>query len=230
MSFAKYFSAAAMLLAGTAGAFYWRSVQSAPSEYINRRILTPDSYKEIATCIRKVFSEQYWKEIKKSRDERRKYIPDSGEYQDCVLNFQKTIKRLLEEATVIVLQEYRVSKEIFEESVNFYDSDFELKDFGDNLIKPLSQDLPPAKISINDTRKILHYFDSKLKDKNSECLELDDYIVATCQIEDEVYKSYRIEVEDVTNMVERNKSEFEEIVDSMKQQTSSILASADTSY
>ena len=230
MSLGKFLSAAAMLLAGTAGAFYWRSVANATGEYIKRRILTSESYREIAINIRRLFSERYWPELKKSRTERRKYHPDSTEYHTCVLNFQKTIKKLHDESIATVLRDYRVKKDIFEESVNFYDSDIELKEYGDNIIKPLSPDPQPVKLSENDTNKIMQYFATKLKEKNSDCLDFDEYIVATCQIEDEIYKSYRIEVEEINDAAEKYKDSVEDIVESMKQQTSSMLASTDTSF
>jgi thymidylate synthase len=223
-------SAAAMLLASTAGVFYWRSMITAPQEYTQRRILAKDSYKELTIEIRKVFTDKYWPEQKKSREERRKCHPESAEYQTCVLNFQKTIKKLIEESTIEVLKKYRIAKEIFEESVNFYDSDEELKEYGENIVKPNNQELPPTKLSMSDTNKILQYFANKLREKNSDCLDFDEYLVITSQIEDEIYKAYRIEIEEVNNAFEKYKDHLEDVVESMKQQTSSILASTDTSF
>ena len=165
-----------------------------------------------------------------SRDERRRYHPDSGDYQTTVLNFQKVIKRLIEESTNEVLKIYRLGKEIFEESVNFYDSDIEMKEYGENLIKPIGQIMAPTKLSKNDTNKILQYFSNKLKEKNSECLDFDEYLVITSQVEDEIYKAYRIEIEEVTAAYEKYKDDLEEVVEAMKMQTSSIMASTDNSF
>ena len=177
-----------------------------------------------------MFSSRYWPELTKSRDERRKYYPDSPEYHTCVLTFQKTIKRLLEESTNIVLKNYRISKEVFEESVNFYDSDPELKQHGENLVKPINRELPPTKLSREATKSILVYFSNKLREKNNECLDFDEYIVTTSQIEDEIYNMDRIEIEEFNYAVEKYQDHLGDIIKSMKQQTSSILASSDTSF
>ncbi|OMJ85757.1 hypothetical protein SteCoe_12823 [Stentor coeruleus] len=227
----KVFSAAAaMFLAGTAGAFYWRTLNPESESFIHKKILTPDSYKEITSAIRSRFSSKYWPELKAYRTERRRCHPDSAEYQTSVLNFQKTIKRMVEESTNEILKEFRVNKDVFEESVNFYDSDLELKEYGESLIKPINPVLPPTKLSMNDTNTILQYYSNNLKDKNSDIIDFDEYLVITSQIEDEIYRNYRIEIEEVTNAFEKYKDHLEDVVESMKMQTSSILASTDNSF
>jgi hypothetical protein len=225
------FSAAAALIAGTAGLFLWKKKNpSAEVSFVRKSILTPDSYREITSAIREQFNVRYWPELKRSRDERRRCHPDSAEYQTIVLNFQKTIKRLNDESTEMVLKTFRLPKSIFEESVNFFDSDEELKEFGENLIKPIPRLAQQTKLSMGDTKRILEYFSTKLKEKNYECLDVDEYLVLTSQIEDEIYKAYRIEIEELNSAYEKFKDSLEEIVEPMKMQTSSIMASSDNSF
>lgn len=230
MSTKSIVSAAAMLIASTASILYWKKRQSHQDDFTQRQILTRDSYKEIATEIRLAFSRKYWPEVKKFRNERRSFSPYSQNYQNIVFNFQKVIKRLIEESTLEVLKEFRVNKEIFEESVNFYDDDPELKEYGENLIKALPLEANKTILSKARTNEILSYYSTRLKEKNSECLELDDYLLSTSEIEDEIFKRYEIEMEDLTSAVEEYKDYLQNIVEDMRRETSNIMSSTDVSF
>ena len=81
-----------------------------------------------------------------------------------------------------------------------------------------------------DAHKMLQYFANELKEKNSDTVDFDEYLVITAQIEDKICKTYRIEIEEVKNAYEKYKDHLEDIVESMKQQTLSVLASSDTSF
>lgn len=230
MSAKSLVSAAAMLLASTASLLYWKKRQSQDSDFTQRQILTRESYKEITTGIRQNFSKKYWPEVRKFRNERRTYSPYSQTYQNIVLNFQKVIKRLVDESTHEVLKDFRVYKEIFEESVNFYDEDPELKEYGENLIKAIPIDGNKMILSKARTNEILSYFSSRLKEKNAECLELDDYLLSTSEIEDEIFKRYEVEMEDLTSAVEEYKDYLQDIVEDMRRETSNIMSSTDVSF
>ena len=230
MSAKSLFSLGAMLLASTAGVIMWRKSKSGQSDFLQRRILTRDSYKEITAAIRVRYSSKYWPEVKKFRIERRSFSPSSQSYHNIVNNFQKTIKKLIDESTQEVLKTFRVEKEIFEESVNFYDEDPELKECGENLIKPLPIETCRNLLSRAMTNEILIYFSNRLKEKNSECIELDDYLLSTSEIEDEIFKRFGIEMEELTYAVEEYKEYLHEIVDDMRRETSTMMNSVDTSF
>jgi hypothetical protein len=230
MSVKSLVSFGAMILASTAGVFIWRKRKNQGSDFLQRQILTRESYKEITSTIRLKYSQKYWPQVKKFRIERRTYSPSSQIYHNIVVNFQKIIKKLIDESTAEVLKDFRVSKEIFEESVNFYDEDPELKEYGENLIKAIPEETNKSVLSRALTNEILRYFSNRLKEKNSECIELDDYLLSTSEIEDEIFKRYNVEMEELTFAVEEYKEYLHEIVDDMKRETSTLMVTGDDSF
>ena len=230
MSIKEIASAAAVLLASTASLFFYNLRKKPNDDFLQVQILTCESYKEITSQIRNTFNQKYWIELKSSREQRRRSMPASQEYQTIVLNFQKVIKRILEESTLEVLSHYRVNKRVFEESVNFYDNDPELKEFGDNIIKPLPIEYNRIKLNAELTKQILLFFNSRLKERNEDCIEVDEYLVAAAQIEDEIFKEHKIEMEEFNAAVEKYKHYVNDIVEDMKFTTSTIMAGSDNSF
>jgi hypothetical protein len=230
MSIKEIASAAVMLLASSAGVYFLKFRRKPDEDFLQVQILTPDSYKEITTQIRTLFNQKYWVELKLCRELRRRCLSTSQEYQSIVLNFQKVIKKILEDSTFEVLNHFRVNKKTFEESVNFYDNDLELKEFGDSIIKPLPIEFTRIKLTADQTKQILMSFNEKLKEKNQEYTEVDEYLVATSQIEDEIFKEHRIEMEEFNAAVEKYKKVVNDIVEDMKITTSAIMASSDNSF
>jgi len=80
------------------------------------------------------------------------------------------------------------------------------------------------------TKQILLSFSQKLKERNADYAEVDEYLVATSQIEDEIFRAYKIEMEEFNAAVEKHKEHVNEILDDMKQTTSAIMASSDNSF
>lgn len=230
MSFRELASAAAVLLASTAGVYYWKLKPKPNTDFMQVQLLTPESYKEIAVKIRECFNNKYWPELKTCREQRRRCNPASPEYQAIVLNFQKVIKRILDESTHEVLTRFRIPKQTFEDSVNFYDSDPELKEYGENIIKPLPVEISRSKLDAEKTKQILFTFNQKLKERNADYVEVDEYITTTSQIEDEIFRAYKIEMEEFNAAVEKHKDFVNEILDDMKQTTSAVMASSDNSF
>ena len=230
MSIKEIASAAAVLIASTASLFFYNQHKKSNKDFQQVHILTCESYKEIATQIRNTFNQKYWTELKSCREHRRRSMPGSQEYQTIVLNFQKIIKRILEESTLQGLSHFRVHKAVFEESVNFYDNDSELKEFGDNIIKPLPIEFSRIKLNAELTKQILLFFNSRLKEKNEDFSEVDEYLVSTAQIEDEIFKEHKIEMEEFNAAVEKYKHYVNDIVEDMKFTTSTIMAGSDNSF
>ncbi|OMJ87109.1 hypothetical protein SteCoe_11259 [Stentor coeruleus] len=227
---ARIFAYAAAALCTTAAvAMYIRSRNNS-KDYIKKTILTKESYKEVCHEIRKYFSEIYYKELNLSRIERRSLISRSAEYEKIASNFQKRLKPMLEEAQLKTIKQYRISKKYFEDSVNYYDSDPELKEFGDQLVQPLPMKNTGKKLSKEETRVILNYYSTRLKEFESECPDLDEYMLINMQIEDEIYRTYKVEMEDLNAGFEMYKSDMEDIVEPLKNQTSYVFASTDDSF
>ena len=228
MAFRIIVYASALVLAGASSFLYIRSKKKSQS-LIKKQILNRESYKAFTHAIRVAYTANYWPELKKSREERRKLQARSAEYEKCVSNFQKKMKVLLNDATKKAIKDFGISEKIFEESVNYFDNDSELREYGEKLVQPLTQE-PGILLSKEEVRKILNFFSSRAKENESECLDLDEYIVSNSQIEDEIFRTYKLEIEDVNFAFEKYKNDLEEIVEPLKNQTSYILASSEDAY
>ena len=220
----------ALVAAGSLSLFLLTKLRTKQKILIKKHILNKESYAEITTEIRKNYSKLYWAELNKSRCQRRAFQVRSAEYEKCVSSFQRKMKNLLEESQKSIISKYRISETVFQESVNYYDSDPRMKEYGEKLVQPL----PPEHISSNlnkeEAKKILNFYSMRLKEFESECPDLDEYLVINNQIEDEIYRNFKIEIEELNAVFEKYKNEFEEIVEPLKNQTSYILASTDDSF
>ena len=196
---------------------------------IKKYILSKECYKEVTIAIRKQFSLLYWPELKKSRDQRRKLQARSAEYEKCVSHFQKKIKNLIEEATKKVTKEFGISNTIFEDSVNYFDSDADLREYGEKLVVPLPIENKKVRLSREETKKVLTVYSMRLKDCDTGCPDLDEYLILNTQIEDEIYRAFRIEIEELTQALELY-DDLDDLVEPLKSQTSYILASTDDTY
>lgn len=217
------------MIASAASYAYYKSGQKSCT-LIKKVILAKESYIEITQKIRKVFTEIYRPELKKSREERRKLQARSSEYEKCVSAFQNTMKVILDEASKRVIKEYGINNKILEDSVNYFDSDSEMKEYGEKLVQPLPFEPSEVRLTKEETKKILHFYLARSKESETDCPDLDDYLVMNSQIEDEIYRNFRVEIEDVNHAYEIYKKDLEEIVEPLKTQTSYILASADDSF
>lgn len=226
----KYLAyAAAALCTTTAVVLYLRS-KSSPQDLITKTILTKESHIKITQKIREIFSMIYWKELKNARIERRKFQARSAQYETVVSGFQKKIKSFLEQAQAQVLKEYRVTKACFEDSINFYDSDPNFKQYGCDLVKPLPENKKKEVLSREETKEILTFYSERYKEYENDCPDLDEYMEINCEIEDEIYRIYKVEIEEVNAAFEAYEKEMEEIVEPLKNQTHYILESNDRSY
>lgn len=194
------------------------------------QILTSDSYIEVIEEIRKLYSEQYYTKLFKVRTQRRRYAPKSLEYQRIMQDFNKETKSILEDSTSSIIRKYRTNLKTFENSVNYYDSDPELKTYAENLSYPTYQCKEEPVSSLEEIKDILSYFSQRFKDLGVEDMELDDYMVVSSQVEDEVYARYGLEIEAVNAGYQLYEGECAEIAEPMKSQTSYILAAADDSF
>ena len=218
----------AVAIFSSAGCFFYSSMRS-KSILIKKYILSKECYKEVTIAIRKQFSLLYWPELKKSRDQRRKLQARSAEYEKCVSHFQKKIKNLIEEATKKVTKEFGISNTIFEDSVNYFDSDADLREYGEKLVVPLPIENKKVRLSREETKKVLTVYSMRLKDCDTGCPDLDEYLILNTQIEDEIYRAFRIEIEELTQALELY-DDLDDLVEPLKSQTSYILASTDDTY
>jgi hypothetical protein len=106
------------------------------------------------------------------------------------------------------------------------------------LLQPYANDIvntsipiDPKKILSKDLAKeILDYFQNRLKEYESDCPDLEEYMIINTQIEDEIFNVYGIEIEILTGSWEVYKKELEELYEPLRNQTYCVLASTDNSF
>ncbi|CAG9326499.1 unnamed protein product [Blepharisma stoltei] len=228
----KELTIAGCAVAISAGVFlYFYTRKKQKGNMLRVEILSKESFIEICQNIRSQYSNNYWPAVKECRIERRRYSPKSENYEQAIVNFQRRTKAFLDSATEQVTRKYGISHKIFENSVNYYDSFPEIAQYSEELVKPAYTEEIKSDLTVNQVRDVMIYYSNRFNELNADYLgDFEDYYIVTSQIEDEIYKKYKIEVEELNNEYEKYKTELEDIVEPMKTQTSYILASADDSF
>lgn len=101
---------------------------------------------------------------------------------------------MLEEANKKVIKLFRITNAIFEDSVNYYDSDMELHEFGESLIVPLPVENCELRLSKENTKKALKIYTKRIEECDLGCPDLDEYLILNSQIEDEIFRGLRLKL------------------------------------
>ena len=211
--------------------FYFLQKKSTKQDpFITVEILAPEDFKKVCREIRRMYSSKYWPAYNTCREERRKFPSKTIEYENIVISFNNKNKNLIEETRSTVLRKYWVSEKVFEDSVNYYDSDNGLREYAENLVTPLYNDDHSSSLTREQTIEILNYFNERYQEFH-DIIEINDYTVLIKRLEDEVFEKFKVEMDQVNSAYEKFKdAQLEEIVEPMKCHTSYILASADDSF
>lgn len=224
-----YAGLAASALVAAGAYFYWKS-NGENSGIVLKQVIKREFYIQLIQEMRQYFNLRYLKSVKEYRETRRKFEPQSSEYENAVVAFHHKTQALVEDAQKEVLRRYRLSKDNFELSVNFYDTDPELKDLVASIVD--------TKITINsdqildrdETKRILDYYQSRLREFESDCPDLEEYMIINTRIEDEVFNEFGIELDVLTESWEIYKKDIEELYEQIRNQTYCVLASTDNSF
>jgi hypothetical protein len=222
------YSAAA--LAAATGLILFLKPRALPSGLKVITIINRSSYIEISSEMRKYFQKRYKTSLKAHRAYRRSLISRSAEYQESIQSFNKSVNDLVSEAQVNVLSWYKLSQNYFENSVNYYDLDPDVKHYAE---KVFDMDLPVSESQImgpEKTKTILDYYQSRLREYESECPELEEYMIINAQIHDEIFRKFEIEIEVLNASWEKNKEEFGDMYEGLRNQTYYVLASTENSF
>ena len=226
----KILACAATAIAALAGAYILLRPKSLEPGIILIQVIKCETYMEICKSMRDFFTTKYQKKLKKYRNLRRTLPSSSLEYEKCVLEFNQKTKKIVEKAQNSILHSYSILKKTFEDSVNYYDSDPLLQPYANDIVNT-SIPIDAKKILSKDLAKeILDYFQNRLKEYESDCPDLEEYMIINTQIEDEIFNVYGIEIEILTGSWEVYKKELEELYEPLRNQTYCVLASTDNSF
>ena len=221
---------AATALATAAGLYLYLKSPAPPNGLTIVQIIKRSTYKSLTTQMRVYFKENYQKELINYRKTRRLLLSRSAEYEKCVQDFNKRVQDLVEEAQVLVLTRFGLSKKHFQDSVNYFDLDPELQSCAGEMVDPTIQVESGQILGKEETKKILDFYQARLKEYESECPELEEYMIINVQIEDEIYRKFKVELEVLNASWEVYKEEFQDLYEQLRNQTYCVMASTDNSY
>jgi hypothetical protein len=225
-----YAAVAATTVAAITGAYFYHHSNTCASGIILKQVIKKSTYIQIIQEMREFTNSGYQKKLKEFREKRRKLDPESLEYEKLVISFNHESKSLVEQAQELVLKKYRLTQSHFEDSVNFYDSDPELQNLVINVFDTFISVKEEQLLGLEETKRILDYYQSRLKEYESDCPDLEEYMIINNKIEDEVFKLFSIEIEVMNASWEIYKKEIEDMYEAIRNQTYCVLASTDNSF
>lgn len=226
----QVWACAATSIAAIAGTYIYFHNKPQPPGLTLIQIIKRDTYIKICKEMQEYFSGKYQIMLKKCRQVRRSLQSSSHEYEKCISLFNQETKKLAEEAQDSILNSYLISKKTFENSVNYFDSDPDLQQYVKDIVNtqiPIdSKNILPRDLA----KEILDYYQDRLREFESDCPDLDEYMIINSQIGDEIFNVYGVEIEVLTGSWEVYKREFEEMYEPLRNQTYCVLASSDNSF
>lgn len=226
----QVWACAATTIAAITGAYLYLRSQPHPPGLALIQIIKRDTYIKICKEMQEYFSSKYQKMLKKCRQSRRLLQSSSHEYEKCISIFNQKTKKLAEKAQDSILNSYSISKKAFENSVNYFDSDPDLQQYVKDIVNTQIPINPKDILPKHLAKEILDYYQDRLREFESDCPDLDEYMIINSQIGDEIFNVYGVEIEVLTESWEIYKKEFEEMYEPLRNQTYCVLASSDNSF
>ena len=190
-------------------------------KYVQIDVLSKELLLKFFTMLREKYSKEYLAMRNESRIKRRLLEPNSQEYRDTVLFLTEKSKDILEAKTMEVLGLLNVTEETIDHSLFYYVKDADIEEAKKVVNEPINDVRLPESVTVEKTRDILAYFQEHLVAQDED--SLDEYLVATAQVEDEVFKEFGVESEVVEKAYEKYGEQLQEIADSLKYQTRFVL-------
>lgn len=193
------------------------------------QIINLKSYVQISTEMREYFKERYVRSQRKLREYRRSLISRSAEYEQAIKDFNKKVRLLVAEAQEQVLKKFRLTKKQFEDSVNYYDSDLNVRNLAEKIYDVGMPVQEKEILEPEQTKAVIDFYKERLEEYESDCPELDEYMIINAQIHDEIFRKFKVEIEVVDASWERYREEFGNMYEGLRSQTFYVLASTENS-
>lgn len=215
------------IVSGIALGTWWiRRKGPEPSEtrderYINIEIVPKHILLRFFQTVREQYSQLCLSLKREYRAKRRSFDPLSAAYAQCVLDFSHKTQELLESTTSSVLQSLHLSETTVDRSLFYYVKDADIE-ASKQLVNELINDTTlPSSLTLEVTRDILAYFQTHLVARDED--GLDEYLVASAQVEDEVWREFGYESEEVEKAYERYAEELQEMTNGLVAQTRFVM-------
>lgn len=212
---------------GVAVAVWWlwrkqpEKTEARDERYINIEIVPKHILLRFFQAIREQYSQHCLSLKHQYRLQRRSLDPISSAYAQCVLDFSQQTQTLLQSTTTTVLQSLSLSETTVDRSLFYYVKDADIEAAKQLVNEPINDTPLPASLTLEVTRTILTYFKTHLVARDED--GLDEYLVASAQVEDEVWREFGYESEQVEKAYERYAEELQEMTTGLVAQTRFVM-------
>ena len=189
--------------------------------YINIEVVPKSTLLTFFQNVREQYSREYFSLRHQSRLKRRALDPHSPGYEQAVLDFSEQSKDILETITSSVLKSMGLSETVVDRSLFYYLKDADIEAAKQLVNEPINNTNLPAGLTVEVAKDILTYFQTHLVAQDED--GLDEYLVTSAQVEDEVWRDFGFESEEVEKAYERYASELQEMTDGLVAQTRFVV-------
>lgn len=197
------------------------TTQDRDPKYVQIDILSKEQLLRFFRLLREKYTKEYVAVRAEARRKRRQLPPDSSEYRECVLALTEKSKEILEAKTLEVLDILRVKEETIDHSMFYYVKDSEIEEAKNVVNEPLNDAKLPNDMTLEKARDVMSYFQENLVAQDED--SLDEYLVTTAQVEDQVFHQFGIESEVMEKAFEKYGAELRDLSEPMMHQTRFVL-------
>jgi len=220
----------AVVATGAVGAavglwWLWRKhpekTEARDERYINIEIVPKHTLLQFFQTIREQYSKHCLSLKQQYRTQRRSLDPSSPAYAQCVLDFSDQTQALLQSTTAAVLQSLSLSETTVDRSLFYYVKDADIEAAKQLVNESINDTALPSSLTIEAARAVLTYFKTHLVARDED--GLDEYLVASAQVEDEVWREFGYESEQVEKAYELYAEELQEMTNGLVAQTRFVM-------
>lgn len=170
---------------------------------------------------RERYSRQYRPLKVSSRSKRRQVTAGSQAYEAVVMGFDDDSTKLMAEVAHAVMEEMGITETLVNQSLIIYTSDEEVQHAWEDTNEALNYATTPKGLTVEKMREILTYYQDHLAAPDET--NLSEYLVSVAMVEDDIFRLYGYEVEEVEKAYERDKTALKDMTEPLVALTKSVI-------
>ena len=170
---------------------------------------------------RERYSRQYRPLKVASRSQRRQVSAGSEAYEAVVVNFDNDSTKLMAEVAHAVMEEMGITETLVNQSLIIYTSDEEVQHAWEDTNEAINFATAPKGLTLEKMREILTYYQDHLIAPDET--NLSEYLVSVAMVEDDIFRLYGYEVEEVEKAYERDKTVLKDMTEPLVALTKSVI-------
>lgn len=187
-----------------------------PIEVVSREVLLDYFHRT-----RERYSRQYRSMKVASRAKRRQVTSGSPAYEEIVREFDDDSTKLMKEIATSVMDEMHLTEQLINQSLIIYSTDEEIEQAKEDTNSAINYASVPKALTVEKMREILTYYQDHLEVPDET--NISDYLVSVAMVEDDIYRLYGYEVEEVEKAYERDEGQLKDMTESLVALTKSVI-------